>query len=123
MFRHKKPNYDHLTVFQEFSNSVFQYSLESLAWSSSVPRGSSEIQSIKLKSLPDSIFCERLFPFLFAEKFRLGNYIYQVTGSRLERYNPDIRVEKKEKKPFTISNPFKVKVDIDKDPGVVLSVK
>jgi len=120
----KKKKYGKLTLFELYSDELLQYTLESLNWSSSVARGSNVIQTIKLKSIPNSILTERIFSILFTEKFRLGSYIYEVIGSnRLVRYNPEIRVEKKEKKPFTISKPFTVRVDLNKDPGVIVSVK
>lgn len=122
LFKHKKPTYDKLTLFEEFSDDILQYSLESLTWSSSLPRGSREIQTIKLKSIPHSILTERMFAILFTEKFKLGNFIYERIGNRIERHDPNIRVEKEERKPFTISKPFHVMVDIDQDQGVVTKI-
>ena len=121
MFK-RKPKYDRLTLFELYSDDLLRYSLESLNYLSSV-RGSNEIETIKLASIPNSILTEKIFKILFAEKFRLGDYIYAVEGNRLVRYNPQIRVKEGEKELYKISEPFKVKVDIDKDPGVVLSVK
>jgi len=108
MFGKKKGT---LTLNDLFSDDVIQYSLESLSYEKFI-RGDRPFEMISLGKIPRG--ARVFYRSLLQQRETFGEWIYNIQGNRIERFNPSIKPVKTDKPKYSISKPYKRFYDLEK---------
>jgi len=120
MIFNKFRNEGKLTLQDLFSDEMMEHSLDKLSWTDAEDSKGRHRQHCKLRSL-NKVLAGIIK--LFDNRFKLGKYIYEITGNMIIRYDPTIVEKPKKKGPFTISKSYKIDLEPDQPKGIVTQIK
>jgi len=108
MFGKKKGS---LTLQDLYSDEIVQVSLEALHYDK-FQRGDRPFEMIHLSQIPRGATV--FYKALLDHRVKFGDWIYEIKGNRIERFNPNVRPIKTDKPKYIISKPYKRFYDLEK---------
>jgi len=108
MFGKKKGS---LTLQDLYSDEIVQVSLEALHYDKFI-RGDRPFEMIHLSQIPRGAIV--FYRALLSSRIKFGEWIYEVKGNRIERFNPSVKPVKTNKPKYSISKPYKRFYDLEK---------
>jgi len=120
MIFNKFRNNGTLTLQELFSDSMMEHSLNKLEWEDAEDNRGRHRQYCKLRHL-NKVLAGIIK--LFEKRFRIGPYVYEVTGNMITRFDPREQEKPKKKMPFTISKPYRIDLEPDQPKGIVTQIK
>jgi len=123
MIFNKFRNEGKLTLQDLFSDEMVEHSLNNLSWTDAEDSKGRHRQHCKLRAVQAESKILGAIIKLFDNRFKLGKYIYEITGNMIIRYDPTIVEKPKKKGPFTISKPYKIDLEPDQPKGIVTQIK
>ena len=109
----KKKSYGKLNLIEILSDEMLQYTLEGLEYDK-ITIGNKKLEHTKFANIKGSLLFGVLAATLFERRIKVGDWIYERTGNRLQRFNPLTSYAEKKYEAYTLSEPFEVDVDLSK---------
>jgi len=115
--KNKKP-----TIQDYFSDNIIENSLMKLKWE----HAESETHAWEVIKLQEIQKENKILSMLLSSmgRFRMGEYLYNVTGNRIERSGKSIKIKNKQNPLVRLSKKFTIRIKPREDPkGIVTKIK
>jgi len=109
-----------LTLQDLFSDEMMENSLNKLEWENAEDNKGRHRQYCKLRHI-NKVLAGIIK--LFDNRFRIGPFVYEITGNMIIRFDPTEQEKPKKKMPFKISKPYKIELEPDQPKGIVTKIE